>query len=163
MKRNLRIVISTLIAVIGMISTYLLGDVIYKIAFLNLELEKWFNLEGIFVTCISVMLVVSAIPAMIYHIRIIRSDNIGKQIRDTDTKTADYHSTKSTLPICFGNILFGVISILLGGQVLRVTIKNQFAGHNDVLYHNYLVSSLILLVGSLIIIDALVSKRQALP
>lgn len=156
MKRNLRIILSSLIGIIGLISTFLLFDLMYRLAFTDLGIKKYFDFEGISVTFIVSIIALSTMPSLKFHFR---------KIKTLDDKRQSSHIPRkdklSSRLSSFGNALFGLSAILLGTQLLKVTVSHQLSDYPEILYHNYPISLIILLVGTITLLDAIKNKRTA--
>jgi hypothetical protein len=165
MNKSTRILLAIFIGILGILNVIPLVDLIYRFIFMDLDIKKYFDLEAIFETIISMILVLSVIPAVTFHIRIVKSAKIDK---DLETKTTNQTTFKFSRATWNGNILFGFASIILGIQILRVTISEhlmlfneKYRDYANVKYYNYLIAIIIVIVGLKIIIDVKQIKKLA--
>lgn len=154
MERNLRIMLSSLIGLIGVISTYLLFDLMYRLAFMDLGINNFFDSEGIRMTLILSVITLSTTPSLKFHFRKIKT--LDNKRRSSNISPKEKLSSRI---YSFGNALFGLSAILLGTQILKVTINYQLSDYHEVLYHNYPISLIIILVGITILIDAIKNNK----
>ena len=138
-----RILICVFIGLLGILTTFLQLDMIYRIVFMNLHFFNPLLLSEIFFCILLFLITLSAIPALIFHIQIIKFGNFVIDTENSDPKTNKMTSLKFTRLIWCGNVFFGLLAAVLAALILKVTISNHFR-HENVFYHNYFVSAIIL-------------------